>query len=119
MKNWWLLACFESTFSILIISFKVKIKVYLENNNKDMIISFIYYATLSKFDDSSFPQCNVHTSVQGGCLAFTPLDGYLKLWELKTTHYKGFTGISTNMSFSIIAWDNINGIRSRGGDLFV
>ncbi len=47
-----------------------------------MIISFIYYATLSKFVDSSFPQCNVHTAVQGGCLAFTPLDGYLKLWEL-------------------------------------
>ncbi len=48
-----------------------------------MIISFIYYVTLSKFVDSSFPQCNVHTGVQGGCLAFTPLDGYLKLWELK------------------------------------
>ncbi len=47
-----------------------------------MIISFIYYVTLSKFIDSSFPQCNVHTGVQGGCLAFTPLDGYLKLWEL-------------------------------------
>ncbi len=34
--------------------------------------------TLSKFVDSSFPQCNVHTSVQGGCLVFTLLDGYLK-----------------------------------------
>ncbi len=52
------------------------------NNNKNMIISFIYYATISKFVDSSFPQCNVHTSVQCGCLAFTPLDSYLKLWEL-------------------------------------
>ncbi len=52
------------------------------NNNKDMIISFIYYVTLSKFVDSSFPQCNVHTGVQGLCLAFTPLDGYLKMWEL-------------------------------------
>ncbi len=49
------------------------------NNNKDMIISFIYYVTLSKFVDSSFPQYNVHTCVQGGCLAFTPMDGYLKL----------------------------------------
>ncbi len=37
--------------------------------------------TLSKFVDSSFPHCNVHTGVQGGCLAFTPFDGYLKLWE--------------------------------------
>ncbi len=49
------------------------------NNNKDMIISFIYYVALSKFVDSSLPQCNVHTGVQGGCLAFKPLDGYLKL----------------------------------------
>ncbi len=44
-----------------------------------MIISFIYYVALPKFVDSSFPQCNVDTGVQGGCLAFTPLDGYLKL----------------------------------------
>ncbi len=44
-----------------------------------MIIYLIYYVTLSKFVDSAFPQCNVHTDVQGGCLAFTPLDGYLKL----------------------------------------
>ncbi len=44
-----------------------------------MIISFIYYVTLSKFVNSSFPQCNVHTGVHGGCLALTPLDGYLKL----------------------------------------
>ncbi len=44
-----------------------------------MIISFIYYVALSKFVDRSFPQCNIHTGVQGGCLAFTPLDGYLKL----------------------------------------
>ncbi len=35
--------------------------------------------TLSKFVDSSFPQCNVHTGVQGGWLAFTHLDGYFKL----------------------------------------
>ncbi len=47
-----------------------------------MIISFIYYVTLSKFVDSSFTQCNVDTGVQGGWLAFRPLDGYLKLWEL-------------------------------------
>ncbi len=39
-----------------------------------MIISFIYYVALSKFVDSSFPQCHVHTGVQGGWLAFTPLD---------------------------------------------
>ncbi len=45
-------------------------------------MSFIYYGTLSKVVDSFFPQCNDHTEVQGGCLAFTPLDGYLKLWEL-------------------------------------
>ncbi len=44
-----------------------------------MIIYSIYYVTLSKFVGSSFPQCNVHTVVQGGYLAFTPLDGYLKL----------------------------------------
>ncbi len=44
-----------------------------------MIISFICYVTISKFVNGSFPQCNVHTGVQGGCLAFTPLDGYLKL----------------------------------------
>ncbi len=37
-----------------------------------MIISFIYYMAISKFVDSSFPQCNVYTGVQGGCLAFTP-----------------------------------------------
>ncbi len=37
---------------------------------------------VSKFVDSSIPQYNVHTGVQGGCLAFTPLDGYLKLCEL-------------------------------------
>ncbi len=42
-----------------------------------MIISFIYHVTLSKFVNSSFPQCNVHTGVQGECLAFTPLGGYL------------------------------------------
>ncbi len=46
-----------------------------------MIISFIYYVALFKFVDSSFPQCNVHTGSQGGCLAFTPLDGYIKLGE--------------------------------------
>ncbi len=51
-----------------------------------MIISFIYYVALSKFVDSSFPQCNAHTGDQGGCLAFTPLDGYLKLLELSTYH---------------------------------
>ncbi len=39
-----------------------------------MIISFIYYVTLSKFVNSSFPQCNVHIGVQGGCLTFTPLE---------------------------------------------
>ncbi len=44
-----------------------------------MILSSIYYAALSKFVDSPFPQCNVHTGVQGGYLAFTHLDGYLKL----------------------------------------
>ncbi len=44
-----------------------------------MMISFIFYVTLSKFVDCSFPQYNVHTGVLGGCLAFTPLDGYLKL----------------------------------------
>ncbi len=49
-----------------------------------MIISFINYLTLSKFVDSSFPQCNVHTDVQGGCLAFTHLDVYLKVCELHT-----------------------------------
>ncbi len=45
-----------------------------------MIISFIYYVALSKF--STAPSNNAmftHTGVQGGCLAFTPLDGYLKL----------------------------------------
>ncbi len=48
-----------------------------------MIISFIYYVALSKFVNSSFPQCNaIHPGDQGECLAFTPLDGYLKLWEL-------------------------------------
>ncbi len=46
-----------------------------------MIISFIYDVTLFKFVDSSFPQCNVQTGVQGRCLAFTPLDSYLKLWQ--------------------------------------
>ncbi len=51
-----------------------------------MIISFIYYVALSKFVDSSFPQCNVHKGVQGRCLTFTSLDGYLKLWELKETY---------------------------------
>ncbi len=50
-----------------------------------MISSFLYYVTFSKFVNSSFPQCNVHTGVQGGYLAFTPLDGYLKLWELDAT----------------------------------
>ncbi len=50
-----------------------------------MIISFIYYVTLSKVVNSSFPECNIHTGVQGGCLAFTPLDGYLKLCELPFT----------------------------------
>ncbi len=45
-----------------------------------MIISFIYYVTLSKFVDSSFPQGNVHTGGQGGCLAFTRFDDHLKLW---------------------------------------
>ncbi len=50
-----------------------------------MIISFIYYVALSKFVDSSFPQCNVHTGVQGECLAFPPLDGYLNLPQLYHT----------------------------------
>ncbi len=53
-----------------------------------MIISFIYNVALSKFVDSSFPQLNVHTGVQGGCLAFTPLDGYPKLWELQPDNVK-------------------------------
>ncbi len=44
-----------------------------------MIISVIYYVALSKFVNSSFSQFNVYTGVQGGCSAFTPLDGYLKL----------------------------------------
>ncbi len=48
-----------------------------------MIISFIHYVTFFKFVNSSFPQCNVHTDVQGGYLAFTPLDDYLKLCEFK------------------------------------
>ncbi len=48
-----------------------------------MIISFMYNVALSKFVDSSFPQCNVHRGVQGGCLAFTPSDGYRKLWGLR------------------------------------
>ncbi len=44
-----------------------------------MIILLMYYVALSEFVDSSFPEHNVHTGIQGGCLAFTPLDGYLKL----------------------------------------
>ncbi len=44
-----------------------------------MIISFIYNVTLSKFVNSSSQQYNAHTGVRGGCLAFTPFDGYLKL----------------------------------------
>ncbi len=32
-----------------------------------MIISLIYYVILSKYVDSSFPQCNVLKGVQGGC----------------------------------------------------
>ncbi len=52
-----------------------------------MIISFIYSVTLSKFVNSSFPQCNVHTGVQGGWLfqtvriveelASSPMEGIL------------------------------------------
>ncbi len=53
-----------------------------------MIISFIYYVTLSKFFESSFPQCNVHTGVQGRCFTFTPLEGYLKLWEFCYRQYQ-------------------------------
>ncbi len=52
-----------------------------------MIISFIYYVALSKFVDSSFPQYNVHTGVQGGCLAFTLLNGYLKLSKLNAAKF--------------------------------
>ncbi len=44
-----------------------------------MIISVTYYVAPSKSVHRSFPQCNVNTGVLGGCLAFTPLDGYLKL----------------------------------------
>ncbi len=47
-----------------------------------MMISFIFHVTLFKFVDRSFIQCNVHTGYQGGYLAFTPLNGYLKLLEL-------------------------------------
>ncbi len=54
-----------------------------------MIISFIYYVPLSKFVNSSLTQCNVHTGVQGGCLAFTPLDVYLTLWEFGTCTSQG------------------------------
>ncbi len=42
--------------------------------------------TLSKFGNSSIPQHNVQTGVQGGCLAFTPLDGYLNLPQLHMTY---------------------------------
>ncbi len=29
------------------------------------------------FVNISFPQCNVYTGIQGGCLTFTPMDDYL------------------------------------------
>ncbi len=51
-----------------------------------MIISFIFYFTLSIFVHNSFPQCNCHTIIQGGSLAFKPLDGYLNLSQF---HYYG------------------------------
>ncbi len=64
-----------------------------------MIIYFIYYVAFSKFVDSSFPQCNVHTGFQGGCLAFTPLDGYLKLWEL-SNNSNFFLSLSSTIQFN-------------------
>ncbi len=52
--------------------------------------------THSKFVDSSFPQCNVHTGVQGGCLAFTRLDGsvYPYYIVINVTHH----GITQELS---------------------
>ncbi len=76
-----------------------------------MIISFIYYAALSKFVDSSFPQCNVHTGVHGGCWAFTPLNGFLKLWELldvqcnHSLFSQGLLSDKSNLCFIPSKWD--------------
>ncbi len=42
-----ILACFESTFSLLIISFKVKIKVYME---RAMVKTYIYILLWLKSD---------------------------------------------------------------------
>ncbi len=44
-----------------------------------MIFSFIYYVALSKFVNSSFSQYNVHTGVQGGCLAFTNCENTVQM----------------------------------------
>ncbi len=46
-----------------------------------MIFSFTCYWTLFKYVYFSFLQCTIYTGVQGGCLTFTPLDGYLNLQE--------------------------------------
>ncbi len=48
-----------------------------------IIIKMWYFLSQAlKFVNISFPQCNVYTGFQGGCLAVTPLGGYLRLSEL-------------------------------------
>ncbi len=74
-----------------------------------MTLSFIYYLTLSKFVDSSFPQCNVYTGVHDGCLAFTSLDGislchnypnYIIVVSILTISFRGY--ISSLLVFSSV-----------------
>ncbi len=44
------------------------------NNNKDMIFLFTGCLTPIKIVKTSFPQGNFSTCIQGGYLAFTPLE---------------------------------------------
>ncbi len=58
--------------------FKVKYWcICKEQHSKHIYI----YLTHAQFVYISFPQCNVYRDVQGGCLAFTHLYGYLNLLE--------------------------------------
>ncbi len=56
-------------------------------NNKDIIFSFAGYLTPIKFVNITFPQCNIYTGVQVGCVAFTPLDSYLNIFARMLVTY--------------------------------
>ncbi len=92
----------ESPFSLLIVCLRLNKGVFLKSNIQNIHLNTFVIKKHNKdlyFSQAiwpfSFPQCSIYTSVEGGCFAFTYLDGYRK-----QTHVKIEISLAPQLSIS-------------------